>query len=70
MLSKKFLNELPVIGLGTGFAISGISATVIGIHGVKKNPYYAGVLMAGGTWFAHVGSQIAIGAVERIRGLQ
>lgn len=68
---KKFLLELPMLGLGVGLALTGASAAAIGVGAVKKSYFYgAAILMVGGTWTSYIGSQVAIGSVERIRGLR
>lgn len=67
---KKLLDNLPMVGLGAGFALAGASAVVIGFSGIRKNFYGSGMLMAGGAWLAYTGAQVAIGNVERIRGLR
>lgn len=67
---RKLLNELPMIGFGAGIAVAGASFAMIGIYGVKKNFYMSALVMGSGAWAAHFGTQVAIGAVERVRGLQ
>lgn len=67
---RKVLNELPMVGLGTGVALAGSSLTVIGVLGIKKNFYGSAVCMAVGAWFTNAGVWVTIGAVERARGLR
>lgn len=67
---KKIFDEIAMTALGAGFALAGGSMVYIGATSVKKNLYAAGMSMTIGATFAHIGSQVAIGAVERMRGLQ
>lgn len=67
---KKLISELPMLSLGTGVALAGASLTVIGAYGIKKNFGVSSITMGAGAWLAYVGSQVAIGGVERVRGLQ
>ena len=68
MKIKKIFDEITMIGLGGGVAVAGASSVIIGLQVVKKNPYGAGIAMVFGAMFAQVGSQVALGAIERIRG--
>lgn len=70
MLMKKILNELPMIGFGGGVAVAGASVVVIGLGAVKKDVITSGFTMAVGAFFAHFGTQVTIGAIERVRGLR
>jgi hypothetical protein len=67
---QKVLEELPMAGVGAGLAVAGISTVSIGFQAMRqtKNFYAAGVMMTFGALFAQVGSQIAIGSVERMMG--
>lgn len=70
MTFKKILGELPMIGLGGGFAVAGASGVAIGIMGAKnlQNIYGTALLTVGGAWLAHAGYQVAAGAAERAMG--
>jgi hypothetical protein len=69
-MKMQFLDEIAMTALGTGLTLSGASMIYIGVTGVKKNFYAAGVAMTMGATLTHIGSQVAIDAVERMRGLQ
>lgn len=59
-----------MIGLGGGSAVAGVSLVAVGFHAVKHTFYGAAFLMVVGATATHIGSQIAIGAVERLAGKQ
>lgn len=67
---KKVLDELPMFAFGAGVATAGASLAVIGVQGVKKNFYTSSIITGAGAWAAHFGTQVAIGSIERVRGLQ
>jgi hypothetical protein len=67
---KKLLSELPMLGFGAGVAVAGASLAFIGLYGVRKNFYIGGMIIGGGALASGWGSQIAIGAIERVRGLR
>lgn len=67
---KKLLSELPMFGFGAGVAVAGASLAFIGVYGIKKNFVASSLLMGGGAWATYFGSQVAVGAIERVRGLR
>ncbi len=69
-LINRALYEAPVLGLGSGLALFGASVAVIGFQVVRKNLPAGAVAMGIGAISTHIGTQVAIGSVERIRGLR
>lgn len=67
---KKVLNDLPTLGFGAGVATAGASLAVIGVQGIKKNFYMSSIITGAGAWAAHFGTQVALGSIDRMRGLQ
>jgi hypothetical protein len=67
---RRILNDIPMLGLGSGIAMAGASLAVIGVNHVKKDWYAGGVAMMLGVGASHIGVQVAVGAVERMRGLR
>lgn len=68
MKFKKLMDETAMFSLGAGAAMFGTAFAYIGASAARKNFVAGGMSMAAGAVLAHIGSQVAIGAVQRIAG--
>lgn len=66
-MTKKFLYELPLLGLAGGVAVAGVSLATLGFQALPKNIYGGGIAMVVGATAARIGSLVAIGSISRIR---
>lgn len=70
MKIKKILDETAMFGIGAGAAMFGASFAYIGATVVRQNFAAGGFSMAAGAVLTHIGSQVAIGAVQRAAALR
>lgn len=63
----KLLNELPIVGLGVGGALTGLSLTAIGYRGIRKDFLVGGLLLWSGVCLGTAATQVTIGAIRRVR---
>lgn len=68
----KLFDETAMFSLGAGAALFGAGFAYLGATAVRKNLHknfvVGGVMMGAGTLFAHAGSQVAVGAIQRLVG--
>lgn len=68
MKITKILDETAMFGLGAGAAMFGASFAYIGASATQKNFVAGAMSMGAGAVLAHIGSQVAIGAIQRMAG--
>lgn len=66
---KKILDEMTIIGLGSGVTLAGVSGAAVGVIGLVDGKHIRGsaIFLVGGVLASKVGYEIAAGGIGRLK---